>query len=306
MSDVGGLLTWAIPAAFAGLVVLSVYGLSLIIDQPVESRFRELQLRRDLRPDDRPSPVTLLVELLGRAGAPPILRAAGADRIEAWEGMLDAAGRPAGLTASGLVARKVGYALLFAALGLAFTTLGPWWMPVALGILGFVLPDITLKGQIKERQEAIDRALPDFLDVLSVTVSAGLDFRAALARVADAFQGPLSDEIRTTLQQMMLGEARREALESLRRRNRSESLNEFVSALQQAEELGAPLTDALSGIALDVRRSYAQQARRQAAKVEPRLSVILTVTLIPAAIIIVAVGSYIYSGIELGELFGGS
>lgn len=288
----------------AGLVGLAVYGVALLVDRPIEDRFASLRLRRDLRPDDRPNPVTTLVQVLGRPTAAVVVSSLGTARVEAWERDLDAAGRPDGLTAEGLAARKGGFAILLALLGLAFLPLGGWWLPLALAVLGFVLPTLSLTSLVKERQEAIGRSLPDFLDVLAVTVSAGLDFREALDRVSDAFTGPLAEEVRTTLQQMKLGVPRREALDQLRRRNRSEPLSEFVTALQQAQDLGAPLHGALNDIALDVRRSYAQQARREAAKVEPRLSVVLTVTLIPGAILIVAVGSYIHAGIDLGQLFG--
>jgi tight adherence protein C len=182
---------------------------------------------------------------------------------------------------------------------------GSWWIVVTLFVLGYLLPTMVVSSEAKERQEEVDRSLPDFLDVLAVTVSAGLDFRAALGRVSDAFEGPLPEEVRTALQQMALGESRREALEGLRTRNSSESLSEFVSALQQAEDLGSPLQSALTEIAADVRRSYAQEARRKAAKVEPRLSLLLTVTLIPASLLIVGVGSFIHSGIDLGRMLGG-
>ena len=292
-------------AAAASLVLVAAYGVTLVVDRPVESRFQELQLRREMRPDDRPNVVTSLVDRVGQPLVPAIVSTLGEERRRGWDRKLDAAGRPDGLTPEGLAARKGGFALLLGAIGIAFIGMFGWWAPVALLTFGFVLPDLSLSSTLKERQDAIDRSLPDFLDVLAVTVSAGLDFRAALDRVSAAFDGPLSDEVRMALQQMMLGQPRREALEALQRRNRSESLSEFVSALQQAEDLGAPLQSALNDIALDVRRTYAQQARREASKVEPRLSVLLTITLIPGAMIIIAVGAYISSGVDFSALLGG-
>lgn len=299
------MLPLLIGAATAGCVALAFAGVGLIVDQPVAERFEELELHRAARRRRRPNPVTRVVDLVGQGLAPTVLGLVGSAQRARWDALLDSAGRPAGLTTAVLAARKGGYGLLLALAGIPMALNGSWWAPPAFGLLGFFLPDLALRSEAKERQEEINRALPDFLDVLAVTVSAGLDFRSALGRVADAFEGPLSDEVRTALRQMMLGESRREALDGLRRRNDSESLSEFVTALQQAEDLGAPLTTALGGIAGDVRHAYGQQARREAAKVEPRLSVILTVTLIPAALIIIAVGFYLSSDIDLGTMLGG-
>lgn len=289
--------------AFAGVVALAGIGSVFLVDQPVRDRFRDVDEARRARRGRRRNPLTSVMDGLGTPLAGPVLSLVGSQRIAAWERLLDAAGRPGGTTVRQLAARKASYAIVLGVAGLA--AMSAWWLPVALALLGFFLPELSLRSQAKERQDEISRALPDFLDVLSVTVSAGLDFRSALTRVSDAFDNPLSEEIRTALQQMMLGTPRREALHALRDRNTSEPLSEFVTALQQAEELGAPLTSALTGIAGDVRKSYGQQARREAAKVEPRLSVVMTVTLIPAAMITIGVGFYLTSGVDFGTLFGG-
>jgi tight adherence protein C len=292
-------------AVLGGLVLLAGFGLRLVMIDPLERQFGELELRREMRPEDKRSPLTSMAELIGRRLGPSLLNGIGRQRRDDWERLLDAAGRPQGLTVELLAVRKAGFAVLFGGVGILFALNGSWWIVVTLFVLGYLLPTMVVSSEAKERQEEVDRSLPDFLDVLAVTVSAGLDFRAALGRVSDAFEGPLPEEVRTALQQMALGESRREALEGLRTRNSSESLSEFVSALQQAEDLGSPLQSALTEIAADVRRSYAQEARRKAAKVEPRLSLLLTVTLIPASLLIVGVGSFIHSGIDLGRMLGG-
>jgi tight adherence protein C len=298
-----------IAVAIAALVVVAVFGVSLVTDRGVEERFETPRERRARKRAQRPPSLQALiargVDVLGRALAPAVLELLGPKRLEAVDELLDAAGCPGDLTRHGYAGRKGAYAALLGLAGLPFALQGARFVPVAFLVLGFLLPDISLKSEAKGRQESIQRQLPDFLDVLAVTVSAGLDFRAALGRVCDAFPGPLSDEVRTALQQMLLGESRRDALVALQRRNRSESLGEFVTALQQAEDLGAPMTDALEAIAGDIRRSYAQDARREAAKVEPRLSVVMTLTLIPAALIIVAVGFFTTTDVSLGGLLGG-
>lgn len=296
---------WLFALALAGCVGLVGYGAAMVVHQPVAGRLPEADGRRRKAGEQRRPPLTALLDQLGILLGPGAAGMLGPTRLETIEQNLDAAGRPGGLTSEQFAGRKAAYAVLLGVAGVIFALSDMLWMALVLPLAGWFLPDLDLKGKADDRQEEITRALPDFLDVLSVTVSAGLDFRAALGRVADSFEGPLSDEVRTALQQMALGESRRQSLSNLRSRNRSESLGEFVSALQQAEDLGAPLTGALRDIAEDVRRSYAQEARRAAAKVEPRLSVLTTLTLIPAAMIVIAVGFWVTQEIDLGGLFGG-
>lgn len=113
----------------------------------------------------------------------------------------------------------------------------------------------------------IERELPDFLDILAVTVTAGLGFRAAMERVGETLDGPLAEEIGRTLRRMDVGVRRRQAFVELRERNpRSTTMGPFVTAIIQAEELGAPLADTLNQFAGDMRREFFQQARRRVAR----------------------------------------
>lgn len=299
------LTPWLFALALAGCVVLLGTGVAVVVHQPIAERLPEGARRWRRGSNKRRPPLTLLLDQLGSLLGPSAASALGPVRLQRIDGLLDASGRPGGLTAEGFAGRKATFALVLGIAGIVFALSDMLWLAFVLPVAGWLLPDLDLKGKAKDRQDEIARSLPDFLDVLSVTVSAGLDFRAALGRVSDSFVGPLSDEVRIALQQMALGESRRKALSELRRRNTSESLSEFITALQQAEDLGAPLTGALRDIAGDVRRSYAQEARRAAAKVEPRLSVITTLTLIPASMIVIAVGFWVTNEIDLGGMFGG-
>ena len=93
--------------------------------------------------------------------------------------------------------------------------------------------------------------------------------------------GPAGEEILTALRQMDLGASRRDAFLALRARNESEALSTFIGAQLQAEELGVPLSEALNDIAIDMRRSAAQNARRRAARAAPRISLIVTTLIVP-------------------------
>jgi tight adherence protein C len=131
-------------------------------------------------------------------------------------------------------------------------------------------------------------------------VSAGIAFRPALARVAEATRGPLREEIELVLRQIGLGAPRREAFDALRERNTCDGVGTFVTAVQQAEELGVPLTDALVDLARDMRQSAFQRARQRAQKATPRVSVVTTAVIAPGAVIIIIAA--LFANVDLGPL----
>jgi tight adherence protein C len=141
--------------------------------------------------------------------------------------------------------------------------------------------------------------------VLAVVVSAGLGFRQALDRVAERYEGPWADELRITLRQMDMGVSRRKAFEELRRRNDSEQVAQFVTALQQGEELGAPIVETLIAIANDMRRTDAQNARRRAARAVPKATLIITTFMVPGTMLLLVAAFFIGSGTDFGSITGG-
>ncbi|MFB4312836.1 type II secretion system F family protein [Actinomadura sp. 21ATH] len=228
-----------------------------------------------------------VINPIGRPFAPLVaatLSGAGRSRLRR---RIDRAGRPAGLTVEGYAANKAGNILIYGSVGVLGILAGQSMVGGALFIIGLVQTDIVLWNLSRERQEEIQKSLPDFLDVLTVTVSAGLGFRHALARVADSMPGALSDEMKTALRQMDLGTPLREAFEGLRQRNDSEALASFVTAILQAEELGSPLARALSEISTDMRRDAFQNARRRAQRADPQITLIVTFLMLPAMMALV-------------------
>ncbi|MFA1545102.1 type II secretion system F family protein [Actinomadura chokoriensis] len=216
---------------------------------------------------------------------------------------IDAAGRPGGMTVESYARTTAGYVVMFATLALLMIAIG---QPIfgVLCLLGALQNEGVLRGRMNARQDTIQRTLPDFLDVLAVTVSAGLSFRVALGRVAGSMPGPLADEFMVALRQMELGTSRREAFEDLRERNNSEALSSFVTALLQAEELGAPLQTALMDISADMRRESSQWAKRKAQRTTPQITAVSTALTLPAVMLLVLGGMFFGSGANLGGFFG--
>jgi tight adherence protein C len=294
------LLAGALGALF---VAVGLLGVPLLLDRgPLE----RLAGRAGGAPERRSSLIARVVGgLAGRLGprVAPSIRGRQRERIAH---RLDLAGRPGGLTVQRFIGLKAALATLLGGVLVLMLLAGgsPLLLPLAL-VVGWFGPDIWLSREARLRQERIERDLPDFLDILAVTVRAGLGYRAALGRVAEALGGPISDEMMTALRQMELGASRRQAFLALRDRTESESLGMFIAAQLQAEELGVPLSQALNDIAEDMRRAAHQNARRRAARAAPRVSVIVTTLIVPGAMILILVSIVLGSDLSETGLFGG-
>lgn len=297
------MLPAAVAAACAGLGAL---GWWMVRTEPVG--VARLALAPELEPHrQRLGVVARLLRLLGRRFGPSVTRAQGPRRTEEIGRTLDAAGNPGGWTAAVYSERKAAFTVLAAVPALLFLAGGHVVLPVALVGAGWFWPDVVVASALRGRRAGLERSLPDFLDVLSVTVGAGLSFRQALERVSKATPGPLGEEATLALHQMSLGVSRRRALEEMRARNRSPALSRFVTAMLQAEELGAPLSVAIQEIAADMRRSAAQDARRRAARAAPRVSLIVTTVIMPGIILLLVVSLVVGSGAggQFGDLLEG-
>ena len=257
-----------------------------------------------MRERERRSVLARLVNHLASRLGPRLAPSLRSSRRTALEKRIDYAGSP--LTVQRFVGIKAALALLLG-LGVGGLLLLLGASPIFLLLLaamGWWGPDVWLTRAGRLRQEAIERSLPDFLDILAVSVRAGLGYRLALRRVAEALEGPVSEEMLTVLRQMELGQDRREAFLALRERNKSESLKSFVAAQLQAEELGVPLAEALNDIADDMRRLAYQNARRQALRASPRVSLIVTTLIVPGAIILILLSVYFAGTGGQGTPFG--
>jgi tight adherence protein C len=256
--------------------------------------------------EQRRSIVARLVNDLAARLGPRLAPSLRASRRTALERKIDYAGRPGMLTVTRFMGLKAALAIVLGVgVGGLLLILGasPIFV-LLLAAIGWWGPDVWLSRAGRLRQEAIERALPDFLDILAVSVRAGLGYRLALRRVAEALEGPVSEEMLTVLRQMELGQDRRDAFLALRERNKSESLKSFVAAQLQAEELGVPLAEALNDIADDMRRLAYQNARRQAQRASPRVSLLVTTLIVPGAIILILLSVYFATGSGTEGPFG--
>ncbi len=180
---------------------------------------------------------------------------------------LEMAGSPGGLTPGMFVGMRLGLSFFALALGFYLTMLGD--LPLlnrllfsGIGLcLGFLLPSIWLGRKIKARKYNILKSMPDALDLLSISVEAGLGFDLALQRVADKWDNALSREFRRVVSDTRLGMQRREAMRMMADRCGVEDLSNFVQAIIQAEQLGVSL-----GRILKVQSEQMRMRRRQRAE----------------------------------------
>jgi tight adherence protein C len=169
-----------------------------------------------------------------------------------------------------------------------------------LGAVGYIAPAVVVSQKAKRRQSAIVRQLPDSLDLLSVSVEAGLGFDGAIAKLTQYMTGPLSEEFELALGEMRIGESRPDALKKLALRAGTPEVSSFVRAIVQADQLGTSLGRILRVQATDTRNKRQAAAEERAMKA-PIKMLFPTVAFIFPAMFIVILGPAL---LNLGKVFG--
>ncbi len=150
-----------------------------------------------------------------------------------------------------------------------------------------LLPEVVARPQGRRaRVGLIKRDLPDTLDLLAISVEAGMGFEGALGVVCENFSSPLADEIARTLREMELGLPRREALQNLKKRTEVPELSNFVLTLTQADALGMPVGRVLKTAADEMRDRRRQWAREKAAKLPVKILFPLVLFIFPAMFVV--------------------
>jgi tight adherence protein C len=230
------------------------------------------------------------------------------ERIGRTESRLALAGYPYGMRTVDFLGLKVVVALATA--GLLFLLFG-----VALGsgstgfllgvgglILGFFAPDYWISWRIRKRQKAILLAIPDSLDLLTISVKAGLGFDAALGKVVEKTVGPLSDEFRRTLAEVRIGKPRRDALREMVARVQVPALASFIGAIIQAEQLGVAIARVLEVQSEQLRIERRQRAEEMAAKAPIKMLFPLIGCIFPSMFIVILGPALILIAVNLGNV----
>lgn len=226
-----------------------------------------------------------------RACSRLVLRYTPHSAIEGYRKKLVLAGSPGGLEvrdflgAKGLLALALpgGVVLVSALLRAPPQPL----LLATLAAVGFRLPDFLLARRIKRRQNDIQRALPDTLDLLTICVEAGLGFDGAIGRVVDKRDDELSREFGRMLTEMRMGRSRRDALRSITERTDVNDVNTFVSAIVQSEQLGVSISKVLLTQAAQMRVRRRQRAEEAAHKAPVKMLFPMVFLIFPAIFVVI-------------------
>jgi tight adherence protein C len=235
-----------------------------------------------------------------RVVAPAAARFAGLGRRLSRQGVqqrtqrrLDIAGNPAGWDVDRILGAKVLTAALLGglvALYCAGKHVAPlWWLLLSAGAaaLGLVIPGLLLYNAGEKRETQMRRSLPDALDLLTISVEAGLGFDAAVLKVARNTEGPLAHEFSRLLQEMQLGVGRMEAMRAMGERTTIKELRSFCQAMVQADQLGVPVGRVLRIQSSEMRVRRRQDAEERAQKVPVKIMVPLVLCILPSLFAVV-------------------
>lgn len=160
---------------------------------------------------------------------------------------------------------------------------------LCLGItaaFGFFFPDLWINSKIGARQRAVQKALPDVLDLLCVSVEAGLGFDSALSKVVEKTKGPLTEEFAHSLQEIRMSKSRKDALRALSERVGLSDLTSFIAALIQADQLGVSIATVLRIQSEQMRTKRRQRAEEKAQKASLKMLFPLIFFIFPAMFIV--------------------
>jgi tight adherence protein C len=165
------------------------------------------------------------------------------------------------------------------------------WMWLSLGggliLAGFIAPTALLNRAGEARQKAVQRGLPDLLDMLTTTVEAGVSLNGALVAAIDAVSGPLCEELRSTMAEVRLGRSRAEALMDMANRVQQPDLLTTVIAIVQAERLGGNIVSVLEEIAKEAREARMMRIEELAAQLPVKMVFPMALFMLPALIVII-------------------
>ncbi|NCA98071.1 MAG: type II secretion system F family protein [Clostridia bacterium] len=162
---------------------------------------------------------------------------------------------------------------------------------------GLVSPTFILRSMVNSRQEKIENQLPTVMDILSVSIEAGLGFDAAILKVIERYDGPLIDELSLLYREIQMGKPRREAMNGLVERSSVPELQTFATAVIQSDQYGTPIKNVLRNQAIQLRLARRQQAQEKGMKAPVRMVVPMVLFIFPV-VFIVLLGPTVISLIE--------
>jgi tight adherence protein C len=212
--------------------------------------------------------------------------------IDGVSARLLAAGLGRSLSPTAFLAFKSGLAIGGIILGAVFGGAvagagGVLLLSIALAGVGFIVPDLAVSSKARQRKEHIRAELPDALDLMAVSVEAGMGFDGAISKLTENMSGPLADEFALTLSEIRIGESRQDALKKLSARTSTPELASFVRSIIQADQLGISLGRILRVQATDSRNKRQAAAEEKAMKAPIKMLFPTVLFIFPAMFLVI-------------------
>ncbi|HXI45081.1 MAG TPA: type II secretion system F family protein [Candidatus Acidoferrales bacterium] len=289
------------PILIAGVAALAIVMIALGVasstrDDPLRARLTQLgaMTAKDLQELELQQPFfDRTVRPLAARLSGAVARITSTSFTEQTEKRLAMAGNPGDMRVTDWLGMKAlasatAFAVSFLLFGLLGGNLG---LGLGLGVAGllggYIIPEFWLGGRVKKRQKAILLMIPDALDLLTISVRAGLAFDAALGKVVEKMKGPLVDEFRRALAEVRVGKSRREALRDIIPRTDVQPLTNFVGAIIQAEQLGVSISKVLQVQSEQLRIERRQRAEEMAAKAPIKMLFPLVGCIFPSLFVVI-------------------
>jgi tight adherence protein C len=278
-------------------VAAAAFALSEAATYPARLKARSIRLASDYGRVRVPNRVEDNLRFRERVVAPASARLASIPlklnprtNIEAIGARLLAAGLAQRITPASFLALKGGAMVGAALLGLILAAIVSFASAIVLlpvlGMLGFIAPDFILSSRIRKRRDLVLGALPDALDLLAVSVEAGLGFDGAVTKLTEHMDGPLVDEFGLLLSEIRMGESRQAALKNMAARADAPELSAFVRAVVQADQLGISLGRILRVQAADTRLRRQAIAEEKAMKAPIKMLFPTVIFIFPAMFVV--------------------
>jgi len=166
----------------------------------------------------------------------------------------------------------------------------PVWQMVMMLLpvffLGWFSIDVWLSGKGRQRREEVEASMPDLLDLLTVSVEAGLGFEGAIMKIVEKTQGLLSNEFLTVLREIKMGKARRDAMKNMAARLNVDALSNFVSSIVLAEQLGISIGNVLRVQSKEIRQKKRQKIEEKAMKAPIKMLIPMVLFIFPVIFIV--------------------
>lgn len=293
---------WLALALIGTFLTVAVIG--VVVDLTLRERGRAVTLLQS-QVGQVAEPVDLRDEALGRSAfdrivlpaarrvGHAVVRITPVDLVARIDELLVLAGNPAGWEAERVVALKIVGGVAGAVGGALLAALVPLSPLVVigsvaiLGAIGYLVPSVQLRAMADRRQHGIRKQLSDVIDLLAISVEAGLGLDAAIAQVTHHVPGPLAEEMERLAHEIQIGVSRGEAFRHLGERTNVPELQGFVLSMIQAEQFGVSIANVLRAQSKDLRTKRRQRAEEAAQKIPVKLLFPLIFLVLPATFVII-------------------